>query len=481
MKILTLGAGKEIGKSAILVKIKDKNILFDCGMHVGYTDSRRFPNFSSLNNINSQIDLVLISHFHLDHSGGIPFLTEIIGYNGPIFCSSPTKEIIPLLLSDYIKIMSRRSNVKDAFSVDEMYNSIEKMETFEIGQRFIFEGIEIMPYYAGHVLGACMFYVKYKNESVLYTGDFNPSPSFTLKPAFIDQLNCDVIICESTVGDKIGESNKSRTREFLESIFKAIQRGGKVLIPVFSIGRSQELCMLLDSQWNRLGLNVPIYCSSGVFTRTKEIYNKFIDYTSKKFLTKEYECSTVEEPCDNLIEFGYSQRMRFFEQENIKHKSAQNTPSGVFEWKNVLTFNRDMADSTEQIVLFAGPAMLDSGTALLMFKKWALDSKNLIIFPGYCAKNSVAEKVIKGYKKILIDGETIEVNMEVKVLSFGAHTDSEGVIQMIEKSRPKNIFLIHGEIKKMSKLEKKLKKRTPGIPIYCPSNGEEVHINTNKQ
>lgn len=480
MKILTLGAGKEIGKSAIIVKIKDKTILLDCGMHVGYNDRRRFPNFSQFKDINNQIDLVLISHFHLDHCGGIPFLTEKLGYKGPIFSTPPTKEIMPLMLSDYIKIINRRSNVTETFSEVEMYKSVEKMRTIEIGNKFIYEGIEIMPYYAGHVLGACMFYIKYKEETVLYTGDFNPSPSFTLKPAFIDQLNCDVIICESTVGDKIGESNKSRTREFLESIFQAIKRGGKVLIPVFSIGRSQELCMLLDSQWNKLGLNIPIYCSSGVFKKTKEIYNKFIEYTSKKFLTEEYKCSSIEEPCNNIIEYGYTQRMKFFEKENIKKKlNMDPTSSGVFDFKNVLTFNRDMADTKEQIVLFAGPAMLDSGTALMMFKKWSSDPKNLIIFPGYCAMNSIAEKVIRGSKEINIGDENIKINMEVKILSFSAHTDSEGVVQIIEKSRPKNIFLIHGEKKKMAKLEKKLK-RLFKIPIYCPINGEEIIINTNK-
>lgn len=480
MKITTLGAGKEVGRSAVLVKIKDKSILFDCGLHVGFTDKRRYPCFSHLKNVNQQIDLVLISHFHLDHSGAIPYLTEKLRYRGPIFATPPTKEIIPLLLTDYIKIMNKKTISRDTFTVEEMNDSIEKIKTFEIGKTFTYEGIEIHPYYAGHVLGACMFYVKYKDETLLYTGDFNPSPSFTLKPAFIDQLNCDVMICESTVGDKIGESNKSRTREFLETIFKAIKRGGKVLIPVFAIGRSQELCMLLDKQWDRLSLNVPIYCSSGVFSKTKEIYNKFIDYTSKNFLRDDCQISTNYDNINGEIEWGYNNKIKFFDKENIKKRLKNyDEDKKIFDFKNVLSFNRDLADENEQMILFAGPAMLDSGTALLMFKKWCSDPKNLIIFPGYCSKRSIAEKVIHGQKEIKIGEEVLNVNMEVKILSFSAHTDSEGVVQMIEKSRPKNIFLIHGEERKMKKLEKKLK-RNFNIPIHCPKNGESIHINTQK-
>jgi integrator complex subunit 11 len=175
MNIIALGAGQEVGRSCIVLNINNKTVMFDCGMHMGYSDSRKFPDFQSLSktgNFDKIIDCVLISHFHLDHCGSLPYFTEILGYNGPIYMTYPTKAVLPIILEDCQKILSMKSRGSEIYSLEDIGKCMNKIipinmnETIEISKDFT-----ITPYYAGHVIGAAMFYVRVGDQSVVYTGD----------------------------------------------------------------------------------------------------------------------------------------------------------------------------------------------------------------------------------------------------------------------------------------------------------------------
>jgi Cft2 family RNA processing exonuclease len=226
-----------------------KNIMFDCGMHMGYNDSRRFPDFSFLaptGPYDSTIDALIVSHFHLDHSGALPHFTEQCGYNGPLIMTYPTKAIAPILLEDYRKIMVERKGEKNFFTSEMIRTCMSKAtavqvhETVSLGADF-----EVTAYYAGHVIGAAMFHVRVGRHSVLYTGDYNMTPDRHLGAAWVDCIRPDVLITETTYATLVRDSKKFREQDFLNRCKAAVERGGKVLIPVFALGRAQELCILV--------------------------------------------------------------------------------------------------------------------------------------------------------------------------------------------------------------------------------------------
>ncbi|XVF43556.1 hypothetical protein PTKIN_Ptkin02bG0049400 [Pterospermum kingtungense] len=262
---LVLGAGQEVGKSCVVVSINGKRIMFDCGMHMGYTDSRRYPDFSLISktgDFDTTLTCVIITHFHLDHIGALPYFTEVCGYKGPIYMTYPTKALAPLMLEDYRKNMDRRGE-DEQFTSDHITECMKKVIPVDLKQTVqVDKDLQIRAYYAGHVIGAAMFYTKVGDAAMLYTGDYNMTPDRHLGAAQIDRLQLDLLITESTYATTIRDSRYGREREFLKAVHNCVAAGGKVLIPTFALGRAQELCILLEDYWERMNLKVPIYFSA---------------------------------------------------------------------------------------------------------------------------------------------------------------------------------------------------------------------------
>jgi len=286
IKIVPLGAGQDVGRSCILASFGGKNIMLDCGMHMGYNDERRFPDFSYITkngNVNEMIDCLVISHFHLDHCGALPYFTEMIGYDGPIYMTAPTKAICPLLLEDYRKITVERKGDSNFFTAQMVKDCMKKVTIINLHESIkVCDDLEIKAYYAGHVLGACLFKITIGSNSIVYTGDYNMTPDRHLGAAWIDKCKPDILITETTYATAIRESKRSREQNFLKKVHECVLEGGKVLIPVFALGRAQELCILIESFWERMGLKIPIYFSTGMTSKANNFYKVFINWTNEK-------------------------------------------------------------------------------------------------------------------------------------------------------------------------------------------------------
>ena len=342
--VLPLGAGQDVGRSCIIVEMNGRTIMFDCGMHMGYNDSRRFPDFSVLTDgdLTSRIDVVIVSHFHLDHCGALPFFSEMCGYEKPIYMTYPTRAICPLLLEDYRKISVERKGERNFFTSQMIKDCMSKVRAVDLHQSVtIADDIEIKAYYAGHVLGAAMFHVRVGDKSVVYTGDYNMTPDRHLGTAWIDFCKPDAIITESTYATTIRDSKRCRERDFLTKVHRCVKNGGKVLIPVFALGRAQELCILLETYWERYKLDVPIFFSTGLTERANEYYRLFVMYTNQKI------------------------------KDTFVHRN-------LFDFKHIRAFDRSFADQPGPQVLFATPGMLHAGVALEVFAKWAGSPKNMV-------------------------------------------------------------------------------------------------------
>lgn len=318
------------------------------------------------------------------------------------------------------------------------------------------DDIEITAYYAGHVLGAAMFHVKVGEESVLYTGDYNTTPDRHLGAAQSPKLRVDLLITETTYATTIRDSKRLRERDFLKRVHETVARGGKVLIPVFALGRAQELCILIETYWERMGLNVPVYFSAGLVERANLYYKLFINWTNQKIKN-----SFVEKYAPLLAAASLTCPFRY---------------SNIFDFKHIKAFERSLVDAPGPMVLFATPGMLHAGTSLDVFKKWCGGEKNTCILPGYCVNGTVGAKILAGERRVDLDKRTtLEVNCQVASLSFSAHADAKGIMQLISQCEPKNVMLCHGERNKMQFLKQRIHDEF-GIPCYDPANGETLVI-----
>src|SRR4051812_44749771 len=200
------------------------------------------------------LSLIFINaRFDQDHCGALPFFTEMCGYDGPIYMTHPTKAICPILLEDYRKITVDRKGTTGFFTSQMIKDCMKKVIGVNLHETIrVEDDLEIKAYYAGHVLGAAMFYVCAGGESVVYTGDYNMTPDRHLGSAWIDKCRPDVLITESTYATTIRDSKRTRERDFLKKVHDCVTGGGKVIIPVFALGRAQELCILIESYWERM-------------------------------------------------------------------------------------------------------------------------------------------------------------------------------------------------------------------------------------
>ncbi|KAL1201093.1 Cleavage and polyadenylation specificity factor subunit 3-II [Cardamine amara subsp. amara] len=439
---LVLGAGQEIGKSCVVVTINGKKIMFDCGMHMGCDDHNRYPDFSIISksgDFDNAISCIIITHFHMDHVGALPYFTEVCGYNGPIYMSYPTKALSPLMLEDYRRVMVDRRGEEELFTTTHIANCMKKVIAIDLKQTIqVDQDLQIRAYYAGHVLGAVMVYAKVGDAAIVYTGDYNMTTDRHLGAAKIDRLQLDLLISESTYATTIRGSKYPREREFLQAVHKCVAGGGKALIPSFALGRAQELCMLLDDYWERMNIRVPIYFSSGLTIQANMYYKMLISWTSQ----------------------------------NVKEKHSTHNP---FDFKNVKDFDRSLIHAPGPCVLFATPGMLCAGFSLEVFKHWAPSPLNLVALPGYSVAGTVGHKLMSGKPTTvdLYNGTKVDVRCKIHQVAFSPHTDAKGIMDLTKFLSPKNVVLVHGEKPSMMSLKDKITSELD-IPCFVPANGETV-------
>ncbi|MDP2438262.1 MAG: MBL fold metallo-hydrolase, partial [archaeon] len=308
--------------------------------------------------------------------------------------------------------------------------------------------LQIRAFYAGHVLGACMFWVSAGGQSVVYTGDYNMTPDRHLGAARIERLRPDLLITETTYATTIRDSKRIRERDFLKRTHRCVERGGKVLIPVFALGRAQELCILVETYWERMNLgHIPVYFSAGLTEKANLYYKLFISWTNEKI------------------------KSTFVER-------------NLFDFRFIKPFERSFADEPGPMVLFATPGMLHAGTSLDVFKKWAPNPLNLVVIPGFCVVGTVGNRLLAGREhkgkaqRVVIDQHTtVDVRCKIKYLSFSAHADAKGIKQLIRQVAPRHVMLVHGEKEKMEHLSSEIEYEF-GLSCYFPPNGVTINVPT---
>eukprot|EP01126_Amoeba_proteus_P037952 TRINITY_DN3935_c0_g2_i7.p1 TRINITY_DN3935_c0_g2~~TRINITY_DN3935_c0_g2_i7.p1 ORF type:complete len:476 (-),score=76.44 TRINITY_DN3935_c0_g2_i7:873-2300(-) len=427
LEIMPLGAGNEVGRSCLLMKFKGKTIMLDCGIHPAHTGFSALPYFDELEDLSS-IELLLVSHFHLDHIASLPYFLEKTTFRGRVFMTHPTKAIYKSLLTDYIRISNIA--VEDMlFDEQDLNRSMEKIETINFHQEIEHAGIKFWCYNAGHVLGAAMFMIEIAGVKVLYTGDFSRQEDRHLMAAEIPELCPDVLIVESTYGVQIHEPRKEREARFCNTIHTIVRRGGRCLVPVFALGRAQELLLILDEYWQ-----------SHPELRTVPIY-----YAS----TLGKKCMTVYQTYTSMMN------------ERIRRRAMVSNPF-IFSYIQDLKSIDEFQD-TGPCVVMASPGMLQSGLSRQLFELWCQSKKNGIMISGYCVEGTLAKSILSEPEEVeTMEGRSVPLQLSVHYISFSAHSDYEGTTTFIDSLSPPNVILVHGEKNEMQRLQQSLLNRYHG-------------------
>ncbi|ERM94808.1 cleavage and polyadenylation specificity factor subunit 3-I isoform X1 [Amborella trichopoda] len=446
--ITPLGAGNEVGRSCVFMSYKNKTVLFDCGIHPAYSGMAALPYFDEIDP--STIDVLLVTHFHLDHAASLPYFLEKTTFKGRVFMTHATKAIYRLILSDYVKVS--KGSVEDMlYNEQDIIQSMDKIEVIDFHQTLEVNGIRFWCYTAGHVLGAAMFMVDIAGVRVLYTGDYSREEDRHLRAAELPQFSPDVCVIESTYGVQLHQPRVVREKRFTDVIHNTVAQGGRVLIPAFALGRAQELLLILDEYWSAHPElhNIPIYYASPLAKRCMAVYQTYIN--------------------------AMNERVR-----------AQFEVSNPFDFKHISSLKSiENFDDVGPSVVMASPSGLQSGLSRQLFDMWCQDKKNACVIPGYVVEGTLAKTIINEPKDVtLSNGLTVPLNMQVHYISFSAHADYGQTFEFLKDLMPPNIILVHGEANEMGRLKQKLLAQLPdkNTKILTPKNCQtvEMHFNSEK-
>ncbi|XP_037732890.1 cleavage and polyadenylation specificity factor 73 [Drosophila subpulchrella] len=445
LQIKPLGAGQEVGRSCIMLEFKGKKIMLDCGIHPGLSGMDALPYVDLIEA--DEIDLLFISHFHLDHCGALPWFLMKTSFKGRCFMTHATKAIYRWMLSDYIKI-SNISTEQMLYTEADLEASMEKIETINFHEERDVMGVRFCAYNAGHVLGAAMFMIEIAGIKILYTGDFSRQEDRHLMAAEVPPMKPDVLITESTYGTHVHEKREDRENRFTSLVQKIVQQGGRCLIPVFALGRAQELLLILDEFWSQNPElhEIPIYYASSLAKKCMAVYQTYINAMNDR----------------------------------IRRQIAVNNP---FVFRHISNLKGiDHFEDIGPCVIMASPGMMQSGLSRELFESWCTDPKNGVIIAGYCVEGTLAKTILSEPEEITtLSGQKLPLNMSVDYISFSAHTDYQQTSEFIRLLKPTHVVLVHGEQNEMSRLKLALQREyeadaSTDIKFYNPRNTHAVDL-----
>lgn len=461
IKITFAGAAKEVTGSRHLIEFNGQKILLDCGLFQGKREESAEKNKRFLFDP-TEVDAVILSHAHIDHSGDLPTLVNH-GYKGPIYSTFATRDLCSYMLADSAMIQEREAEYLESHGkkvVDFLYSTQDAEKTMEyfrgVGyeQTFVVtEGVVACFYDAGHILGSALvhmiFYDKKtkKRFSIGFTGDLGRYGLPILRdPQIIPK--CDVLITESTYGDRLHGALETVEEDLRKIINRVCEKGGKLIIPAFSLERTQEVVYHLNLLHKAKKIpEIPIFVDSPLSGNVTEVFRSHPECFDKKIYEEFLNHG------DNPFGFGALQYIR-----DVEDSKALNTKKGP-------------------MIIISASGMCEHGRILHHLKNNIEDHRNTILFIGYQGENTLGRKIRDGELSVKIFGEPYQVKAEVVSMdAFSAHADRSDLLDYIHKVEGvKKIYLVHGEEESINKF--KLALAENGFDdVYIPSMGETVEI-----
>jgi KH/beta-lactamase-domain protein len=430
VRMTVLGGAQEVGRSAFLIKTRESSVLLDCGINPGsQRPFEAFPRFDSPEFQIDSLDAVIISHAHLDHCGLTPFLYKY-GYDGPVYCSAPTSNLMTMLQLDYLDVANKQGVTPHYDQKD-----VRECVLHTIPLRFgvvtdIAPDIRLTLHNSGHILGSAMAHLHIGEglHNVVYTSDYKFARTMLLEAAATEFPRIETVITESTYGgqEDFMPSRVEAEERLTHVINETLERKGKVLIPVPAVGRAQEIMLIVDGYMKRgLMKEAPVFIE-GMISEATAIHTAYPEY-----LGREVRHSILHEEV-NPFQSDYFTI--------VEHPSVR---QGIIEG--------------EPCIVLATSGMLEGGPVIEYFKNWADDEKNTIIFVSYQIEGTLGKRVQKGVNEVtMMDNEgkmaVVQVKMQVESIEgFSGHSDRRQLINYLTHLTPKpeRIFVCHGEKSKI--------------------------------
>ncbi|KAL5342415.1 beta-lactamase-like protein [Aspergillus crustosus] len=477
-----LGGGNEVGRSCHIIQYKGKTVMLDAGMHPAKEGFSALPFFDEFDL--STVDILLISHFHVDHSSALPYVLSKTNFKGRVFMTHATKAIYKWLIQDNVRVNNTASSSDqrtNLYTEHDHLSTLPLIETIDFNTTHTINSIRITPFPAGHVLGAAMFLVSIAGLNILFTGDYSREEDRHLIPAAVPSgVNIDVLITESTFGISSNPPRLEREAALMKSITGVLNRGGRVLMPVFALGRAQELLLILDEYWETHPelQKIPIYYIGNTARRCMVVYQTYIGAMN-----------------DNIKRL-FRQRMAEAEASGDKSVSA-----GPWDFRFVRSLRSlERFDDVGGCVMLASPGMLQTGTSRELLERWAPNERNGVVMTGYSVEGTMAKQLLNepdqihavmsraatGMSRTRMNGNDEEQKImiprrcTVDEISFAAHVDGVENRTFIEEVAAPVVILVHGEKHQMMRLKSKLlslnAEKTTKVKVYTPANCDEVRI-----
>lgn len=410
------GAAKTVTGSSFLLNISNKNILIDCGMFQGPdVYSKNYEDFQFDPKL---IDYVLLSHAHIDHSGLLPKL-YVNGYEGNVYCTHPTKDILQYILPDSAKVQENNlkfQNIKPIYTSYDVSKTLKNIRSLAFDEILNLDGTIIIFRRSSHILGASSIEIHEKDRYYLFSGDLGRKNPTIIKSYENITTNPNYIIMESLYGNKKHPSIDTSIQSLISTINKTIQNGGNAIIPVFALHRAQEIIhILLEAKEKKLiDQNIPIYFDSPLGEKILRLYSQSIDNHNEEFRKK-------TDP------FGFKNKIRFIknskESLNLKKKRKS--------------------------IILAGGGMLDGGRIINHLFAFAKDKNSTLIIVGFQAEGTLGRTIISRPKNIKINKHSIPLNIQIEeIYGFSAHADQDDLLWWINWTgvdKLNRIFLVHSE------------------------------------
>jgi len=432
IRIMALGGFREVGRSCLLVQTPHSKVIIDCGVNPATSDpTKAFPYLNIAGFSLSELDAVVISHGHMDHMGFLPYLFAY-GYDGPVYCTPPTRDFMALLQQDYLNLCKKAFNVDAPYTKKDIYTQLRNVITVDYE-----EVVDITPemkmtlYNAGHILGSASVHLHIGEgaHNLVYTGDIKFGFTRLFDPAHTYFPRLETLLIESTYGGRNDISiNRFDSEKRLTQILReTITKRGKVLIPVFAVGRSQEIMLVLEEMVRREpDFNIPIYID-GMVLEASAIHTAYPEY--------------LREQLQRRI---LSDRSPF---ENPQIKVAKGT-------------SKEEITDGEPAIILAPSGMLTGGPSYEYLKLMADNPNNSLVFVGYQSALSLGAKIQRGMKEIPVLGDdgklkSLNINLRVETAEgFSGHSDRAQLMAYIKNLRPspERIITMHGDYNKTDEL-----------------------------
>ncbi len=476
MKVTFLGATKTVTGSNFLVEGAGKKFLVDCGMYQGHATDELQNEVPFLFDVN-EIDFMLLTHAHIDHSGRIPKLYNE-GYRNPIFATKATCDLCSIMLPDsgHIQEMeaewkNKKRKRKGEKEIPPMYTAEDAARSLEVFRAVKYdELIEIDPNIhvryndAGHMLGSSIIEIWVREDDketkIVFTGDLgNNDIPLLSEPTMIE--SADYLVMESTYGNRLHIRNDEKAEEFLKIVSETLDKGGTVVIPSFAVGRTQEILYELnklketihDEEFYReyeTIMRVPVYVDSPLAISATEVFEDNMDLFDE-------ETKKIMQSGDNPLEFP---GLKFT-------KTADES--------------KELNERNESSIIISASGMCEVGRIKHHLKHNLWNPNSTILFVGYQAPGTLGRKIVDGAKIVKIFGEEIAVNARIEYIEgYSGHADQEWLLNFIYSffTKPKHIFLVHGEPEGQIVLRDKIIENT-NIPVTIPEFGECYELDDN--